>query len=149
MSLFKQIDEDLVKALKAGDKAKVGVLRGLKSDLKYKLMDVGEKELSDPHAVEALISAAKKRRESIEQFKIGNRDDLVQKEQFELELITAYLPKQLCEDELRSIIQEAIEESGVDSPHKIGLVMKAVMPKIKGRADGKLVNKLAAEILAK
>ena len=149
MSLFKKIDEDLIKALKSGDKTKVVVLRGLKSDLKYKLMDVDEKELSDPHAIETLSTAAKKRRESIEQFKAGGRDDLVQQEQYELDLITAYLPQQLGEDEIRKLIQEAIEETGIDSPQKVGLVMKAVMPKLKGRADGKLVSKLAAEILAK
>jgi uncharacterized protein YqeY len=148
MSLLQQIDDDLKKALKSGDKHKATVLRGLKSDLKYKQISVRE-ELSDTHILEALSAAAKKRRESIEQFTAGGRDDLVQKEQSELAIITAYLPDQLREDELRQLIKEAIEEAGADSPQQLGQVMKILMPKVKGRADGKLVNKLAAEILAK
>jgi uncharacterized protein YqeY len=148
MSLLQQIDDDLKKALKSGDKHKATVLRGLKSDLKYKQISVRE-ELSDTHILETLSAAAKKRRESIEQFTAGGRDDLVQKEQSELAIITAYLPDQLREDELRQLIKEAIEEAGADSPQQLGQVMKILMPKVKGRADGKLVNKLAAEILAK
>ena len=148
MSVVKKIDSDLIEALKAGDKAKVTVLRGLKSDLKYKLIDKGE-ELTDDDAIAVLSSAAKKRRESIEQFRQGNRDDLADKEQSELAVIEQYLPAQLDEAKLRQIVAEAIEETGADSPQKIGLVMKVVMPKIKGQADGKLVNRLAAELLAK
>ena len=73
----------------------------------------------------------------------------MQKEQAELVIITSYLPEQLSEGKLREIIGEAIAETGADSPQKVGLVMKLVIPKIKGQADGKLVNKLAIEILAK
>ena len=82
-------------------------------------------------------------------FRAGGREDLVRKEQAELDIITSYLPAQLSEDKLREIISEAVAETGADSPQKVGLVMKVVMPKIKGQADGKMVNKLAIEILAK
>jgi len=148
MSLLKRIDQDLVKALKAGDKSKVVVLRGLKSDLKYKQISLGS-ELKDEQVIEVINSAAKRRRESIEQFRQGGRDDLVEKETSELELLSIYLPEQLGEEELRLLIQAAIEESGADLPQKMGLVMKVLMPKIKGKADGKVVNRLVTEILAK
>jgi len=147
MSLVKQIDSNLIEALKAGDKAKVTVLRGLKSDLKYKLIDKGE-DLTDDDIIAVLSTAAKRRRESIEQFRQGNRDDLADKEQSELEIIEQYLPEQMDEAKIRQIVAEAIEETGADSPQKIGLVMKVVMPKVKGKADGKLVNRLVAQLLA-
>ena len=76
-------------------------------------------------------------------------DDLADKEQSELKIIEQYLPEQMDEEKIRRIVAEAIEETGADSPQKIGLVMKAVMPKVKGKADGKVVNRLVAELLAK
>jgi hypothetical protein len=148
MSIFEQVDKDMMKALKGGDKERLTVLRGLKSDLKYKKIEVGA-ELTDEQALETLASAAKKRRESIEQFRAGGREDLVKSEEFELAVISSYLPKQLTEEELRQMAESAIKEVGADSPRQMGLVMKALMPKIKGRADGKLVNKLISELLAK
>ena len=148
MSIFEQVDIDMIKALKGGDKERLTVLRGLKSDLKYKKIEVGA-ELTDEQALETLASAAKKRRESIEQFRAGGREDLVKNEEFELEIISSYLPKQLTEEELREMAETAIKEVGADSPKQMGLVMKALMPKIKGRADGKLVNRLISELLAK
>ena len=138
----------MIQALKGGDKDRLTVLRGLKSDLKYKKIEV-RAELTDELAVEALTSAAKKCRDAIEQFRAGGREDLVRKEEFELEIINTYLPKQLTEDELRQMAEIAIKEVGADSLKQMGLVMKTLMPKIKGRADGKLVNKLISELLAK
>jgi uncharacterized protein YqeY len=148
MSIFEQVDKDMMKALKGGDKVRLTVLRGLKSDLKYKKIEVGA-DLTDEQALETLASAAKKRRESIEQFRAGGREDLVKNEEFELEVISSYLPKQLTEEELRQMAESAIKEVGADSPKQMGLVMKALMPKVRGRADGKLVNKLISELLAK
>jgi uncharacterized protein YqeY len=147
MSLLKRIDEDLIAALKAGDKFKATVLRGLKSDIKYKKIDKGA-ELTEEDILVVLTGAAKKHRDSIEQFAAGNRADLVEKETAELEIISGYLPRQLSEEELRRMIAEAIKETGADSPAKIGLALKTLMPKIKGRADGKLVNRLASEMLS-
>lgn len=147
MSIIKQLDEDLIKALKAGEKLKLSVLRGLKSDLKYKQIAAG-KELSGEQVLEVLGSARKKRMESIEQFSKAGRTDLTEKEEAELAIIVTYLPKQMDETELRSLIKAAIAESGVDSPGQMGLVMKVLMPKVKGKADGKIVQKLVTEILA-
>lgn len=148
MSLLDNIDKHLAEALKSGDRHKATVLRGLKSDLKYRRIDKGQ-ELTDSDITEVLSSAAKKRRESIEAYDKGGREDLVEKERQELEIIQAYLPEQLSEAELRSIISEAISEAGAESAADIGKVMKAVMPRVKGKADGKQVNRLAAELLAK
>jgi len=148
MSLLKRIDEDLVKALKNREQDKVTLFRGLKSDIKYKKIEKNE-ELSEEDILAVLNSAAKRRRDSIEQFKAGNRQDLVDKETFELNIITGYLPEQLSEDKLREIIGEVIEKTGADSPSKMGLVMKEVMPATKGKADGKLVSRLVNEMLSK
>jgi hypothetical protein len=148
MTLFEQIDKDAIKALKGGDKDRLTVLRGLKSDLKYRRIEVGQ-DLTAEQEIEVLASAAKKRRDSIELFGHGGREDLVQNETFELEVISAYLPKQLSEDELRQMAETAITEVGADSPKQMGAVMKVLMPKVKGRADGKLVNKIISELLAK
>ncbi len=147
MSLFERIDKDIIEALRAGEKDRLTLLRGLKSDLKYAKLDKGD-DLTDQDVIGVLASQAKKRRDSIEQFEKGGRDDLVTRERAELEIITTYLPKQLSEDELREIVADAITEAGAESPAQIGAVMKIVMPKIKGVADGKLVSKLAMEILA-
>jgi uncharacterized protein len=148
MPLFDQIDNDMKEALRAGQKERLSILRGLKSDLKYKVIELGH-PLTDDECIVVLSSSAKKHRESIEQFKAGNRDDLVQKEEFELTVITSYLPEQITEEKLRVIISETIAETGADSPQKMGLVMKALMPKLKGQADGKLVSRIVSELLAK
>ena len=147
MSLLANIDKDTAEALKAGEKEKVTVLRGLKSDIKYRQIEKKD-TLTDEEVTEVVSSFAKKCRDSIEEFKKGNREDLVKKTEFELDVIAKYLPEQLSEEKLREIIKAAIEESGADSPQKMGLVMKIVMPQIKGKADGKLVSKIALELLA-
>lgn len=148
MALFEKVDRDIIETLKAGEKDRLIVLRGLKSDLKYKRIDKGD-DLTDEDVISVLASAAKQRRDSIEQFAKGGRSDLVQQERFQLEVITSYLPKQLDENELREIVARAIAEVSAESPQQIGAVMKVVMPQVKGVADGKMVNKLAMEILAK
>lgn len=145
--LLKKLDEDLIKALKAGEKAKVTVLRGLKSDLKYKQIDKGE-DLTDPDIIAVLSSCAKKRRDSIEQFESAERQDLADKESSELKIILEYLPKQMGEEELIKIISAAIESVEADSGQRMGLIMKEVMPKVKGKADGKIVKKLVSQLMS-
>ena len=147
MNLLDRIDKDLIKALKAHDQQKVTVLRGLKSDLKYRCIDKQE-DLNHEDIIAVLSSCAKKCRDSLVAFEKGNRDDLVKKTRFELDIITEYLPEQLSTEELQDLIRAAIEETGADSPQKMGLVMQAVMPKVRGRADGKVISKLASQMLA-
>lgn len=148
MSLFEKIEEDLIKALKAGEKEKLTVLRSLKSDIKYRQIDIGE-EFTEDDLISVITSSAKKRRDSIEQFKKGGREDLVKNEEFGLNILNQYLPEQISEEKLLEIINKAIEDTGADSPQKIGLIMKAVMPQVKDRADGKLINRLATKLLSK
>lgn len=146
MSILKRIDEDLIKALKARNELETTLLRGLKSDIKYKQIESG-KELDDQSVIAVLTSAAKRRRDSIEQFKAGNRQDLVDKESAELDLIMRYLPEQLSEEKLRGMIEEAIAKTGVEDSSGIGMLMKELMPQVKGKADGKIVKELVTAIL--
>ncbi len=147
MSILKRIDADLIQALKAHDGLKATLLRGLKSDIKYKQIDKGA-ELTDEEILGVLSSAVKKHKESIEQFRTGNRQDLVDKETAELNHITVYLPQPLSEDEVRELIRAAIAKCGADSPAKIGLVMKEIMPQVKGRADGSVIKNFVTAILS-
>jgi len=147
VSILLKIDEELKSALKAGDKLKATVLRGLKSDIKYRQIDLG-RDMTDGDILATLQSAAKRRRDSIEQFKKGGRDDLVDKESRELELIEGYLPEQLSEDKIREHIQASLEATGASSPEQMGAVMKDLMPRLKGQADGKLVSQLVRQMLS-
>jgi len=148
MSLLKQIDQDLIKALKGGDREAATTLRGLKSDMKYYQIEKKLKELTDEEILVVLSSAAKRRKDSIEQFQSGGRDDLVAKETRELEVIKVYLPEEMPEAEVEALVKEAIAESGAASQADLGKVMKILMPKVKGKADGKLVNQIVKRLLS-
>lgn len=148
MTILEKIDKATTEALKAGDKDRVTVLRGLKSDIKYAQIDHRE-NFGDPETVAVLATCAKKRRDSIEQYATAKRQDLVDKETRELAIITEFLPAQLSEEKLREIVAAAIKETNASSPKDMGKIMQVVMPQIKGQADGKMVNKLVMEILAK
>ena len=140
------IYEDLKKAMKARDEVRVRTLRMVVAAIKNKLVD--KKDLGDDDVIEILTKEAKLRKDSIEEYTKANRDDLAQSEKEELEIIREYLPEKMGEDELRTIILEAIDEQNVNSPAGLGLIMKTVMPKVKGRADGKQVNKMVRDILS-
>ena len=148
MSIVEKLDQDIIVAMKSGDKFKVTVLRTLKSDLKNEHINKGT-PLTDDVVIGVLSSSAKRRRDSIEQFRNAGRNDLVDKETAELAILTTYLPEQMSEADVRVLVAEAIAETGADSPQKAGLVMKVLMPKVKGKADGKMVNRLVSEMLAK
>ena len=147
MSIIKKIEEDLITALKSKDSFTATVLRGLKSDLKYKQIDKGD-DLTEDEMIAVLSSAAKKRNDSIEQFGKAGRQDLVDKESSELKIIKNYLPEQLSTDKLRELVAASIKETGADSPAKFGLVMKDLMPKVQGKADGKIVSQIVKEMLS-
>lgn len=141
MSLLEQIVLDMHKAQKSGEKIKLEALRLLKSEAKYKEIEKGS-PLTEEEIVSVLSSAVKKRKEAIEQFRQGNRADLVEKEEKELQIILSYLPAQLSEEELARLVEETISEVGASSKADVGKVMKVLMPKVKGKADGKIVNAL-------
>ncbi len=145
-SLKKRIDQDLKEALKKKDASRLSVLRMLKSDIKYKEIDKGS-ELSDDEVLSVLASSMKKRRDSIEQFEKGGRDDLASREKAELEVVLRYVPEQLTESELLDIIARAIKDVNATGPSSLGMVMKEIMPKVRGRADGKIVNQIVSSQL--
>lgn len=146
MSLKERIDQDMRMAQKSGEKLKLSLTRLLKSDIRYKEIDKG-KELSDEEVLEVLTSSAKKHRDSIEQFRKGGREDLVKQEEDELKMILEYMPEQLSTEELGKLVEEAITESGAEGEKDIGKVMKVLMPKVKGKADGKVVSLLVSSRL--
>jgi hypothetical protein len=147
MSLLKErIDADLKAALKASDKIRVSTLRLIKSAIKNLEIERGA-PLAEEEIIGVLSSLAKQRKESIEEFKKASRVDLVEREEEELSIIKAYLPEELSEEELEKIIQETIQETGATSLKDMGKVMKTIMPKVKGRADGRVVNQKVRKLL--
>jgi len=147
MGLKERLKEDMKAAMKAKDKERLSVIRMLQSLIKNAEIDK-RGELTDEEIVSLLMKYAKQRRESIELYEKGGRQDLVEKEKRELQIVESYLPKQMDEDEIRELVAKVIEEVGASSPKDIGKVMQAVMPKVKGRADGSVVNKIVRELLA-
>lgn len=139
--LAHKISQDLVISLKAKDEIATSTLRLLLSDIKNAQIAKG-KELSDEEIVDEIGKSAKKRKESIEAYKKGNREDLVEKEEAELKFLEKYLPKQLGEDEIRKIVDEVIAESGANGVADIGKVMGQVMGKLKRQADGGMVSNI-------
>ncbi|RKQ63526.1 hypothetical protein C7457_0400 [Thermovibrio guaymasensis] len=147
MSLKERLKEDMKAALKAKDKEKLSVIRMLQALIKNAEIDK-RGELTDEEIISLLQKYAKQRRESIEMYEKGGRQDLVEKEKRELEIVESYLPKQMSEEEIRELVAEVIKEVGASSPKDLGKVMQAVMPKVKGRANGSLVNRVVRELLA-
>lgn len=147
MSLVERIDSDLRTAMKSSDKVAVSTLRIVKSTIKNKEIEKGG-NLTDNEVVSVLSSLSKQRKESIEQFARGGRDDLVATETAELEVLNKYLPEQLSDEAIDDIIKETIEKTGAAGPGDIGLVMKEVMSRVKGQADGKVINRKVSELLS-
>ena len=153
MTIKERLARDQQAAMKTGDKLRLGVVRMLRSKLQEAEVAGRGKHgpdyaLEDDEALRAVASYAKQRRESIQAYRDGGREELAQAEEAELAIIQDYLPRQLGEDEIRRIVAEAVEATGAASPRDIGGVMKRVMPQLQGRADGKLVNRLVREALA-
>ena len=133
--------------MRSGDAARRDTLRHLLAAVKQVEVDT-RKELSDADVEQVLTREAKRRRESIEGFQKGRRADLVSKEQSELQLIESYLPQQMSRTEIEALARQAIAETGAQSPAQVGAVMQRLMPQVKGKADGKLVNQVVRELLA-
>ena len=141
MSILERLEKDMVTAAKARDAERLGVIRFVRSRAKNRQIEL-KRDLKDEDVVEVLARIAKQHRESIAQFAEGGRDELVEREKNQLAIVEEYLPAQLSEDEISEIVNEAIAETGASGPRDMGAVMKAVMPKVKGRADGKVVKGL-------
>jgi hypothetical protein len=147
LALAERIDADLRDAMKAGERLRTDTLRMAKSAIKYRQIEKGA-VLSDDDVVSVLGTLVKQRRDSADQYRKAGREDLAQKEEAEVEIIRAYMPRELGLEELEAFIKEAIAESGAAGPKDMGKVMKALMPKIKGAADGKVVNEKVKEALS-
>jgi uncharacterized protein YqeY len=142
MTLSERIDSDLKDAMRAKDAARLGVLRMLKSALRYSAIEKAgaESQLDDVEAAQVIRKQVKQRQDSIEQFEKGGRPELAAKEKEELALLNTYLPQGLSADELAKIVRETIAEVGATSKAQMGVVMKAVQGKVAGRADGKTLS---------
>jgi uncharacterized protein len=142
MTLQQRVDSDLKDGMRAQDAMKVGVLRMLKSALKYSAIEKGgaEAELDDAETVQVIRKQVKQRQDSIESFEKGGRAELVEKEKKELSILNEYLPQAMSADDLGKIVREAIAEVGATSKAQMGAVMKAVQTKVAGRADGKTLS---------
>lgn len=145
-TIKERISEDMKAAMKAGDKIKLGAVRMLHSSIRKKEID-DRTELDDAGVIKVISSLVKQRQDSIEQFKAGNRQDLVDKETAELKVLQSYLPAQMSQEELVKIIEQAIAQAGAQTQKEMGAVMKILMPQVSGKADGKLVNQLVRERL--
>lgn len=147
MSIEDKIFEDLKAAMKAKDSLKVGTLRMVRAQ--FKDAQIAKREpLNDDEQLAVLGNAAKRRREALEMYKNSGRDDLIQKEQAELDIISVYLPKQLSREEIEKVLKDIIKKTDVSSMQDLGKVMGPAMQQLKGKADGKLVQQLVREILS-
>ena len=142
MALTERVDTDLKDAMRAKNASKVGVLRMLKSALKYAAIEKSraEGELTDAEAVQVIRKQAKQRQDSIDSFEKGGRAELVAKEKEELSILQAYLPQGMSADELAKVVRDTIAEVGATSKAQMGMVMKALQEKVAGRADGKMLS---------
>ena len=145
--MLNQLQDELKIAMKAGDKAAMTGLRNIIGKLKASQIEKGE-PLTKEDALKILKSAAKQLRESVEQYKKGGRDDLAEKELFELSLLEKYLPEQLSEGKIRKIVKETIQASGAESMPDMGRVMGMLMKELAESADGKLVQQIVREELS-
>jgi len=137
----------LKRSMKAKDGNRVSVLRFLLSSIKYR--EIEKKDaLDDDEVLAEITSSAKRRRESMEAFTEGGRMDLVEKEESELAILQEYLPELLSPDEVRSVVQEVVQAVGATGASDFGKVMKELMPKLRGKADGKLVSEIVKEALS-
>jgi len=146
MSLSNQIQKDMYAAMKAGEKEKVVTLRSILSKLKDRQI-ANRQPLKAEEEIKVLQTLVKPRKESIQMFRQGGREDLARVEEAEVDLLSTYLPKGMDEKEIRSIVEKVIKETGAESMSDIGKVMPEMMRRGQGRIDGKLAQKLVRELL--
>ena len=147
MALKNQLQADLIEAMKAKDEVKTSVLRMVKAAiLKYEVSG-DRKEATDADILNIINKEIKSRKDSVEQFTGGNRMDLADKENAEIKVLEAYMPPQMSEDEVKQVVLEVMNSTGATSKADIGKVMGPVMAKVKGLADGGMVNKIVGSLL--
>jgi len=147
MSLEERLVEEMKQAMKSNDKLRLSTIRMIRSALKNKEIEL-RKKLEDEEVIKVIQVMVRKGEESVEQFQTGGRVDLVEKEKKEIEILKSFLPQPLSQEELLKIVDQSIQETQASSLKDIGKVMKSIMPKIGGKADGKLINQLVKERLS-
>ena len=146
MSLFNQINEDIKTSMKNKDAFKLSVIRMVKGAMQLEVINK-KRDLNDDEVIAIIAKQIKMRKDSIEEFKKASRDDLVEKTQKEVDILVTYMPEQLSEEEINKIIEEVFEVVKPTSAKDMGMIMKEISPKVKGKADMGLVNKLIKEKL--
>ncbi len=148
MSLLERLNNDMKTAMKNKEKDKLSVIRMVKAALQNEGIKLGTNELSEEAELTVLTRELKQRKDSLREFSNAGREDLVNKIQTEIEILEVYLPEQLSEEELVEIVKETVQEVNASSKADMGKVMAAIMPKVKGKADGSLINKLVQQQLS-
>ena len=146
MSLFDTIQSDMYAAMKSGDKHKTGTLRVALSTLKDKKIEKRE-DLTDVEAIKIIQNLVKQRKEAADIYKENGRNDLMENENAELEILNSYLPQMMSEDDLRVLVKKVVEETGASSLSDIGKVMPEVMKQSAGKADGKMAQSIVRDLL--
>jgi uncharacterized protein len=148
LSLLERLNSDMKQAMKNKEKDKLSVIRMVKASLQNEAIKLGKSELSVDEELTILSREVKQRKDSLHEFDKAGRQDLVDKLRTELAVVELYLPEQLSEEELSNIVKQTIDEVGATSKADMGKVMAAVMPKVKGKTDGSLVNKFVQQHLS-
>jgi len=148
MGLLERLNQDMMQAMKNKEKDRLSVIRMVKASLQNEAIKLGKSELTEEEELTVLSRELKQRKDSLQEFENAGRSDLVEKVKAEIAVITEYMPEQLSEEELIQIIKTTISEVNATSKSDMGKVMGAVMPKVKGKADGSLVNKLVQGLLS-
>jgi uncharacterized protein YqeY len=147
MALRERLDEDLKSAMRAKDSLRMNTVRALKSAVKYREIEL-MKPLDDAGILGVMATEIKRRRDSVEQYRAGNRADLADKEEAEIKILQEFLPQQLTQEEVEAKVAEVVARVGAQGPKDMGAVMKALLPEVQGRADGKVVSELVKRRLA-
>ena len=147
MSVYDKLLSDMKDAMKARDKVRLGVIRGIKAQIMNAKVADGNHDLNEDQINDIITKEIKQQKESLEEFKKADRQDLVKDQEAKLKIAEKYAPKQLSEDEVEKIVNDTISQIGAESMADFGKVMGAIMPKVKGKADGSIINKLVKKQL--
>ncbi|GAD15875.1 GatB/YqeY domain-containing protein [Lentilactobacillus otakiensis] len=147
MSVYDKLLSDMKDAMKARDKVRLGVIRGIKAQVMNAKVADGNHDLTEDQINDIIMKEIKQQKESLEEFQKADRQDLVKDQEAKLKIAEEYAPKQLSEDEVEKIVQDTMSQVGAESMADFGKVMGAIMPKVKGKADGSVINKLVKKQL--
>ncbi|XID95380.1 GatB/YqeY domain-containing protein [Paenibacillaceae bacterium WGS1546] len=146
MTLAERLSDDMKQAMKSGDKFRLQTIRMVRASIKNQEIEL-RRPLEEDETLHILSRELKQRRDSLQDFERGGREDLVNNVKAEIEIISEYLPRQLTEEEIKVIVVQTMQETGASSKADLGKLMGALMPKVKGVADGKLVNTIVQQSL--